>query len=78
MAPIVKFEISPVDSRKSHMQEHTEWWSAFKNSKIIVKRTTNNSADFTMNGGKLEEETSFKYLGAILSKDGISTAEVLL
>ncbi|KAH3790487.1 hypothetical protein DPMN_168689 [Dreissena polymorpha] len=28
-----------------------------------------------MNDGKLEEETSFKYLGATLSKDGTSTAE---
>jgi len=43
---------------------------------IMVKRTTNTSADTTMNGEKLEEVTRVKYLGATMSKDGTSTAEV--
>lgn len=33
-------------------------------------------ANITMNGEQLEEVNSFKYLGAILSKDGTCTAEV--
>ena len=41
-------------------------------SKIVV----NTSADITMNGQKREEMTNFKQLGAILSKDGTSIAEV--
>ena len=45
-----------------------------KNSKIMVNSTTNTSA-VAMNGEKLEEVTSFRYLGPILSKDGSSTAE---
>lgn len=36
--------------------------------KIMVNSTTNTSADITMNGEKLEEVTSFKYLGATLSR----------
>ncbi|KAH3814971.1 hypothetical protein DPMN_143490 [Dreissena polymorpha] len=44
-------------------------------AKIMVKSTTNTSAFFTMNDDKLAV-TSFKYLEASLSKDGISTAEV--
>ncbi|KAH3885725.1 hypothetical protein DPMN_009721 [Dreissena polymorpha] len=36
----------------------------------------NTSTDITMNGEKVEEETSFKYLDATLSNDGTSTAEV--
>ncbi|KAH3896886.1 hypothetical protein DPMN_021070 [Dreissena polymorpha] len=31
-----------------------------------------------MNGAKLEEMTSFKYLGTNLSKDGTDTAEILI
>ncbi|XP_052232178.1 uncharacterized protein LOC127845354 [Dreissena polymorpha] len=45
-------------------------------SKILANSTTNTSADITMNGKKLEEVTSFKYMGATISKDGTSTAEV--
>ena len=41
-------------------------------SKIMV----NTSANITMNSKKLVEVTSFKYLGATLSKDGTSTTEV--
>ncbi|KAH3885770.1 hypothetical protein DPMN_009768 [Dreissena polymorpha] len=37
---------------------------------------TNTSTDITMNGEKVEEVTSFKYLDATLSNDGTSTAEV--
>ncbi|KAH3721468.1 hypothetical protein DPMN_064395 [Dreissena polymorpha] len=44
-------------------------------SKIMMNSTINTSADVTMNGKAKAEVTSFKYLGASLSKDGISTAE---
>ncbi|KAH3877269.1 hypothetical protein DPMN_001132 [Dreissena polymorpha] len=45
-------------------------------SKIKVNSTITISADITVNGEKLKNVTCFKYLGANLSKDGTSTAEV--
>lgn len=45
-------------------------------SKVLVNSMNDTSADITMNGQKLEEVNSFKYLGATLSKDGSCTAEV--
>jgi hypothetical protein len=45
-------------------------------SKVMVNSSNDTKADITMNGEKLEEVTNFKYLGATLSKDGTSTAEV--
>ena len=47
-----------------------------KKSKIITNSTNYISADISMNGHKLQEVTSFKYLGAILYKDGTCSAEV--
>ena len=37
--------------------------------KLMTNSTNNISADISMNGQKLEEVTSFKYLGATLYKD---------
>ena len=45
-------------------------------SKITTNSMNNISADISMNGQKLEEVTSFKYLGATLCKDGTCSAEV--
>ena len=45
-------------------------------SKIMTNSMNNISADICMNGQKLEEVTSFKYLGATLCKDGTCSAEV--
>ena len=45
-------------------------------SKLMTNSTNNVSADISMNGQKLEEVTSFKYLGATLCKDGTCSAEV--
>ena len=46
-------------------------------SKILTNSTNNISADISMNGRKLEELTSFKYLGTtVLCKDGICSAEI--
>ncbi|KAH3774785.1 hypothetical protein DPMN_176178 [Dreissena polymorpha] len=42
--------------------------SSTEKSKILLNSTTNISADITINGEKLEEVTSFKYLSAALSK----------
>ena len=42
----------------------------------MTNSTNNISADISMNSQKLEEVTSFKYPGAILSKDGSCSAEV--
>ena len=45
-------------------------------SKIMINSTNNISGDISMNDQKLEEATSFKYLGAALCKDGTCSAEV--
>ena len=43
-------------------------------SKITTNSTNNISAYISMNGQKLEEMSSFKYLGATLYKDGTCSA----
>ena len=50
--------------------------STEKKSMIMTNSTNSNSADISMNVPKLEEVTSFKYLGATLCKDGTYSAEV--
>ena len=45
-------------------------------SKVMVNSTKNINVNITMNGESLQEVTSFKYLGATLSKDGTCTAEI--
>ena len=47
-----------------------------KKSKIMTSSTDSISAVTSRNGQKLEEVTSFKYLGATLCKDGTCSAEV--
>ena len=43
---------------------------------IMTNSTNNISRDISMNGQRLEEVTSFKYLGATLCKDSTCSAEV--
>ena len=43
-------------------------------SKVMTNSMNNISADLSMNGQKLEEVTSFKYLKATLCKDGTCSA----
>ena len=47
-------------------------------SKIMTNSMNNTSADISMNGQKLEEVTSFKYLGATLCKDGKCSAQICI
>ena len=54
------------------MEVHTE------KSKIMTRSTNNISAEISMNGQRLGEVTSFKYLGATLCKDGTCSAEVCI
>ena len=42
----------------------------------IMTNSKNISADININGQKLEEVTSFKYLGANLYKDGTCSADI--
>ena len=45
-------------------------------SKAMTNTTNNISADISVNGQRLEEVTSFKYLGATLCSDGFCSAEI--
>ena len=45
-------------------------------SKVMVNGSENSTVQITMNGQQLEEITAFKYLGAVLTKDGRSTTEI--
>ena len=53
-----------------------EWKSAQKRFKIITNSTNNISTYISMNSQKLDEVTSFKYLGTTLCKDSTFSAEV--
>ena len=53
-----------------------EWKSAQRRTRSWPNSTNNIGADVSMNGQKLEEVTSFKYLGAIPCKDGTCSAEI--
>ena len=44
--------------------------------KLMTNSSNNISADISINGLKLEEVTSFKYMGATLCKNGTCSAEV--
>ena len=43
---------------------------------MVLSSTNNIGAYISMNGQKVEEVTSFKYLGATLCKDGTCSAEI--
>ena len=45
-------------------------------SKVMVNTTIDITANINMNGERLEEVNSFKYLGATLTKDGCRLAEM--
>ena len=47
-------------------------------SKIMTNSMNNISANISMKGQKLEEVTSFKYLGVILYMDGTCSAELCI
>ena len=47
-----------------------------ENSRIMTSSTNRNSADISTNGQKLEEVTSFTYLGATMCKDDTCFAEI--
>ena len=47
-------------------------------NKIMIKSTNNIRAAISMNSLKLEEMTSFKYIGATLCEDGTCSAEVCI
>ena len=48
---------------------------SIKNSKILTNSINNISADISMNGQKLEEVTSFKYLGGGESCASMASAQ---
>ena len=64
----VLFKTSPTDSQTE--QRHVEW----KQHKKEEDHDLQYEQHQCMNGQKLEEVTSFKYLGATLCKDGTCSA----
>ena len=54
-----------------------EWKSVQKKSKILVNSSKPTpSTKIIMNGEELEEVETFKYLGALINKEGNSTLEI--
>ena len=47
-------------------------------SKVMVNSTNNASVSIIMDGEELEEVSSFKYLGATLTKDGTCKTEICI
>ena len=74
VATMVKFKTLPADRATAYgMEVGTE------KSKIVTNSMNNISADIiSMNGQKLEDLTSFKYLGTNLCKDCTCSAEVCI
>ena len=72
-AAMEDFKTPPTDSDRAgsyEMEVVTE------KSKIMTNSMKSISAGNSMNGQKLEEVTSFKYLGETLCKDGTCSAEI--
>lgn len=58
-------------------QEHLEWRSALKKSKVQVNTTNSNTCvNITTNGSLLEEVSTFKYMRAILTKVDTCSLEI--
>ncbi|KAH3804941.1 hypothetical protein DPMN_133234 [Dreissena polymorpha] len=71
VASAVNFNISPTYSLKRDGGQHEE-------VENHGEQHDQDQCRHHHNGEKLDEVTSFKYLGATLSRDGTSTAEVRL
>ena len=79
-------DIDPMGGNNDELQELTDRLSnsareygmeiSSKKSKVMVNSGDNTTVQITMNGQQLEEVVAFKYLGATLTKDGLSTAEI--
>ena len=61
----------PVDRARAYEMEVST-----QKSKVVTNRVNNFGANVRMNDQKLEEVTSFKYLGATLCKHGTCSAEI--
>ena len=72
-AVMANFKTSPSDSQTATayaIEVSTE------ESKFMTNSINDIGADISMNGQKIEEVTSFKYLGVTLCKNGTCSAEV--
>lgn len=59
----------------THFTETAEVYTLeVSTDKSVIVNSINTSADISMNGQKLKEVTSFKYLGATLPTDGTKKA----
>ena len=79
-------DIDPMGGNNDELQELTDRLSnsareygmeiSSKKSKVMVTSGDNTTVQISMNDQQLEEVMAFKYLGATLTKDGRSTAEI--
>ena len=69
-------ELQELTDRLSNSAREYGMQISSKKSKVMVNSGDNTTVQISMNGQQLEEVMAFKYLGATLTKDGRSTAEI--
>ena len=69
-------ELQELTDRLSNSAREYGMEISSEKSKVMVNSGGNTTVQISMNGQQLEEVMAFKYLGATLTKDGRSTAEI--
>ena len=69
-------ELQELTDRLSNSAREYGMEISSEKSKVMVNSGENTTVQISMNGQQLEEVMAFKYLGATLTKDGRSTAEI--
>ena len=69
-------ELQELTDRLSNSAREYGMEISSEKSKVMVNSGDNATAQISMNGQQLEEVMAFKYLGATLTKDGRSSAEI--
>ena len=69
-------ELQELTDRLSNSARECGMEISSEKNKVMVNSIDNTTVQISMNGQQLEEVMAFKYLGATLTKDGRSTAEI--
>ena len=69
-------ELQELTDRLSNSAREYGMEISSEKSKVVVNSGDNTTAQISMNGQELEEVMAFKYLGAMLTKDGRSTEDI--